>query len=122
MSKGDKDTPKLLLDEHVWAQLANILREQGFDVIHVCEIGLVATPDNVIFQYAVNDRRAILTFNARDFIPLAIQYFETETEHYGVIVSNQILRGELQNRVINLLGNITQEKLKNTIRFLQDYK
>ena len=38
------DLPKLLLDEHIWAYLAKILREQGFDVIHVTEVDLVARP------------------------------------------------------------------------------
>ncbi len=39
-----KKPPKLLLDEHIWAYLAKILREQGFDVIHVNEVNLDATP------------------------------------------------------------------------------
>ena len=46
MSEGATGNfPRLLLDEHIWAYLAKILREQGFDVIHVTEVGLVATPD-----------------------------------------------------------------------------
>ena len=48
MNGESKHSPKLLLDEHVWAYLAKILREQGFDVIHVCEVNLIATPDDKI--------------------------------------------------------------------------
>ena len=50
-----KNVPKLLLDEHIWAYLAKILREQGFDVIHVNEVDLFATPDDKIMQYAVEN-------------------------------------------------------------------
>ncbi len=44
-TKTKKNAPKLLLDEHVWASLAKILREQGFDVTHVNEVDLIAMPD-----------------------------------------------------------------------------
>lgn len=122
MNNEQKNAPKLLLDEHIWAYLANILCEQGFDVIHVCEIGLDATPDNEILQYAVSKHRAVLTFNIKDYIPLAIQYFEDGKEHCGVVVSDEIPQGELQKRVTKLLQSISADELMNTIRFLQDYK
>lgn len=77
MSKGIGDnSPKLLLDEHVRAYLAKLLREQGFDVIHVNEADLIGTPDDKIMSYAVGEHRAVVTFNIKDFIPLAIQYYE----------------------------------------------
>ncbi|MDP1713585.1 MAG: DUF5615 family PIN-like protein [Anaerolineales bacterium] len=122
MSKHEPNAPKFLLDEHIWAYLANILREQGFDVTHVCEVGLVATPDSEILQYAVDNNQAVVTFNIRDFVPLGIQYFEDGKEHFGIVVSDEIPQGELQRRVTNLLEKITADELKNTIRFLQDYK
>jgi predicted nuclease of predicted toxin-antitoxin system len=56
---GDK-SPKLLLDEHIWAYLAKILREQGFDVIHVNEVNLVASPDDKIMAYAAGEQRAVV--------------------------------------------------------------
>lgn len=116
--KASHNPPRLLLDELIWAYLAKILREQGFDVIHVTEVGLVATPDREIMEYAVGQHRAILTFNIKDFIPLAIQYFEDGKEHYGIVVSNQLSRGELQKRVIKLLKSITAEDLMNSVRYL----
>jgi hypothetical protein len=41
-----KNSPRLLLDEHIWAYLAKLLREQGFDVVHVNEVDMVATADD----------------------------------------------------------------------------
>ncbi len=36
-------------------------------------LNLIATPDDRILQYAVGEHRAVVTFNIKDFIPLAIQ-------------------------------------------------
>jgi predicted nuclease of predicted toxin-antitoxin system len=119
MNKGSGDkSPRLLLDEHIWVYLAKLLREQGFDVMHVNEVDLAGTPDDKILSYAIDEHRAVVTFNIKDFIPLAVQYYEDGKEHYGIIVSNQLSRGELQKRVIKLLKRVTAEELMNTVRYL----
>ena len=63
--ESKKNSPKLLLDEHIWAYLATLLREQGFDVVHVNEVDLDATPDDKIMAYAVGEHRAVVTFNIK---------------------------------------------------------
>ncbi len=108
----------MLLDEHIWAYLAKLLRDQGFDVMHVTEIDLVATPDDKIMQYAASNHRAVVTFNIKDYVPLAIQYFQDGKEHYGVVVSKELSRGELQKRVTKLLESVTAEELMNAVRYL----
>ena len=113
-----KNFPKLLLDEQIWKYLASLLREQGFDVIHVNEVDLDATPDEKIMAYAVEKHRAVVTFNVRDYVPLAVQYFEDGKEHYGVVVSKELSRGELQKRVTKLLESVTAEELMNAVRYL----
>jgi hypothetical protein len=113
-----KSAPKLLLDERIWAYLAKLLREQGFDVIHVNEVDLVATPDEKIMAYAADEHRAVVTFNIKHYIPLSIQYFEDGKEHYGVVVSRAISQGELQRRVTKLLESVTVEELMNAVRYL----
>ncbi len=113
-----KNTPKLLLDEQIWKYLARLLREQGFDVIHVNEVDLDATPDEQIMEYAVDKRRAVVTFNVRDYVPIAIQYAEDGKEHYGVVVSKELSHGELKRRVTKLLESVTAEELMNSVRYL----
>jgi predicted nuclease of predicted toxin-antitoxin system len=113
-----KNSPKLLLDEQIWKYLAKLLREQGFDVIHVNEVDLDATPDEKIMAYAVEKHRAVVTFNVRDYIPLAVQYFEDGKEHYGVVVSKELSQGELKRRVMKLLQSVTAEELMNAVRYL----
>ena len=89
-----------------------------FDVIHVNEVDLDATPDDKIMAYAVGEHRAVVTFNIKHYIPLSIQYFEDGKEHYGIVVSKAISQGELQRRVTKLLKNITAEELMNAVRYL----
>ena len=113
-----KNTPKLLLDEQIWKYLAKLLREQGFDVIHVNEVDLDATPDEKIMEYAAGEHRAVVTFNVRDYVPISVQYFEDGKEHYGVVVSIELSHGELRRRVTKLLESVTAEELRNAVRYL----
>jgi len=98
------------------------LREQGFDVIHVYEAGLEQTPDPEILRSAVENHRAVVTFNAKHFVPLAHQYAMEGKVHYGIVVSNEIPQGELKRRVTKLLESISAEDLMNMVRFLQEFK
>jgi len=112
----------LLLDEHIWVHLATLLREQGFDVYHVSEVGLGNTPDPDILREAARKHRAVVTFNARDYLPLAHQYAAEGRVHYGIVVSNEIPQGELKRRVTKLLESVSAEELMNMVRFLQEFK
>jgi predicted nuclease of predicted toxin-antitoxin system len=122
MTTDKSKAPKLLLDEQIWVYLATLLREQGFDVYHVTEVGLGETPDPEILQAAAEKHRAVVTFNVKDFAPLVKEYFRDGKEHYGIVASDQISQGELKRRVTNLLNSVTAEDLKNTIRYLQEFK
>jgi predicted nuclease of predicted toxin-antitoxin system len=122
MSTGDANTPKLLLDEQIWVYLATLLREQGYDVIHIYEAGLESKPDHEVLRSAVENHRAVVTFNIKHFVPLARQYSEEGKEHYGLVVSDEIPQGELQRRVTKLLNSVSAEELKNMVRFLQEFK
>jgi predicted nuclease of predicted toxin-antitoxin system len=122
VTTNKSNAPKLLLDEQIWVYLAKILRDQGFDVYHVTEVGLERTPDPLILQKATEKHQAVVTFNIKDFIPLSVEYFEDGKEHYGIVLSDQVPQGELQKRVSNLLNSITAEELKNTVRYLQEFK
>jgi len=56
------------------------------------------------------------------YIPLLVQYFEDGKEHYGIVGSNEVSQGELQRRVTKLLRSVSAEELKNTVRYLQEFK
>lgn len=69
-------------------------------------------------EYAADKRRAVVTFNVRDYVPIAIQYVEDGKEHYGVVVSRELSHGELKRRVTKLLESVTSEELMNAVRYL----
>jgi len=122
MTQANRVPPKLLLDEHVWKGLAALLRDHGFDVVHVNEVQRDGIDDERQLKYAAENGRAILTFNARHFGPLAAKWFFAEREHAGIIISNELPLGELQRRAENLLNSRSADELKNTVIWLHTYQ
>jgi len=55
---------KLLLDQGLPKSTATILRNNGWDVVHVAEIGLSSAKDLEIIHYAYKHGRAIVTLDA----------------------------------------------------------
>ncbi len=114
--------PRLLLDEHIWEGLASLLRSEGFDVIHVYEIGRGGLGDQDQLEYAAAQGRALLTFNARHFEPLAVEWFFAGRPHAGIIISDELPPGELRRRVENLLKMRSAEELQSVVVWLQMFK
>ena len=113
---------KLLLDEHIWEGLAEALIQQGYDVVHLNHTTQRGIDDEPLLAYATAEGRAVLTYNSRDFVPLVRLWYEAGQEHAGVILSVQLPRGELLHQTEKLLDTLTADELKNTIRWLQEFK
>jgi predicted nuclease of predicted toxin-antitoxin system len=79
----------LLLDEDVRPLLGEILRQRGYDVVHVLEIDRGGMADTKQLGHAVSEGRAILTHNIRDFILLDKKYREESNEHFGICSPNK---------------------------------
>lgn len=67
MPASQLDSPRLHLSEHLSPRLASQLRKHGFDVTSSHESDLLSESDENQLQYAVYQKRAILTFNVKDF-------------------------------------------------------
>lgn len=109
---------KLYLDEHIWYGLATALRERGYDAIHVYDADRSGLDDEAQLAYAAEQGRAILTFNTRDFEPLATEWFFAGKSHAGIIISDQLPVGELLYRVERLLKTLSAEEVRGTVRYL----
>lgn len=85
---------RLLLDENVSPRLVLALLGDGHDVVHVRDRGWSGLPDHVLWREAVNDDRAFVTINVRDFRRLAT----AEDIHGGLITfpSGASSDGQLQ--------------------------
>lgn len=118
---------KLYLDEDITASshLAATLRQRGFDAISTIEAGNRKQDDRAQFAFAVAEQRVLLTFNIRDFVPLAQEYYADGKDFPGLIVSPQ-LQGhrfeQLLKLVLNLLNQTDDVSMRNTIRFLQEFQ
>ena len=112
----------LLLDEDVRVVLAEILRQRGYDAIHVLEVARAGKSDPEQLAYAANEGRVILTHNIRDYRVLDRKYQDLGKEHAGIILSNQLPLRELLRRTLRCLNRHTDEQARNKLIWLQDFK
>lgn len=77
---------RLLLDEHLSPAIAEQLRGRGHDVVAAIEVGVIAIDDSRVLDWAVSDRRAVVTNNIGDFRQLHAAYLTTSKAHYGLIL------------------------------------
>ena len=115
---------RLYIDEHVWRKLAAQLRERGFDAVNVYEVDRGGLSDEEQWRYAAAQGRAILTFDKDGgrFVKSASDWFYAGHTHFGLIISNQVDRGELLRRVLSLLNSVSADDMTNTVRFLEDFR
>lgn len=110
----------LILDEDVRPLLAEVLRERGYDAIHVFDVDRGGMTDAQQLTFAISRQRAILTHNVKDFVLLDQAYRKMSKEHFGIILSKQIPFGELLRRTLKFLSQHHSESAKNNVFWLTD--
>ncbi len=91
---------RLCLDEHYTPLIAAALRERGHDVISVHErSGLPGLPDAELVELMIADRRAILTENTADFMPVVSRLALEARDHDGLLLSSHATLPRARNRV-----------------------
>ena len=68
---GRVNPPKLLLDENLSPAIAVTLAQEGVDVAHVRDRGLLNATDPIVFARAFQEDRIVVTSNVGDFEQLA---------------------------------------------------
>jgi predicted nuclease of predicted toxin-antitoxin system len=79
---------KLLLDEHYPNEIASELRAAGHDVATVSERHLNSTGDEQLLVIASTEDRAMLTNNARDFLPIVSRWATSGRDHCGLLLTD----------------------------------
>ncbi|MGI8461503.1 MAG: DUF5615 family PIN-like protein [Solirubrobacterales bacterium] len=79
---------RLLLDEHYSLEIALTLRDRGHDVTAALEAGLSGCSDEDLLAAAAGELRALLTNNARHFVPLARRWAAAGRQHYGLLFTS----------------------------------
>jgi hypothetical protein len=111
----------LYTDADVHGGLAAQIRLRGFDAISAYEAGRAELSDADQLAYAVSQRRAILTCNAKDFAPLSKTWWQDGRQHHGIIVSEQLPLGEMLRRVLRLLDSVSADAVENGYRNLAEF-
>jgi len=112
------DKIRLYLDEDVHKKVTTALRLRGYDVISTHEIKKWGIRDKEQLDFAISQKRAIFTFNVRDYIILHKQCLKSSKKHYGIIISKQLTLGETINRLSVLLLRNKPEMLVNQLVWL----
>ena len=69
------------------SQVAERLRESNHDALAVVErLDLRRQPDRQVFTAAQQERRAVVTENIRDFVPLAGEFDSRGEAHHGLVL------------------------------------
>ncbi len=118
---------KLLLDEHYAGLIAERLRGAGHDVLTVADLGLTGSPDEPLLEIAAEERRALLTNNARHVAPLAVRWAAESRDHFGLLFTDdQNLPRSMHTigaylRILDelLTRHPAENALRNHIRWLE---
>ena len=75
---------KVLLDENITQKSIPVLEKYGHDVIHVLNRFGPGESDEVVFRLALEEKRALITLNGKDFMIFIPPRTELEL-HYGLL-------------------------------------
>ena len=107
-----------LIDEDLPRRLAARLRLAGFAATDVRDVGLQATSDTVIYQYAVANRLAL--FSA-DLGFSNIVRFRLE-EHYGIVIArfpSEFSATVLNERLVEAINALARDDLRQTLVIIE---
>ena len=100
------------------------LRARGVDLVSAVEAGLIGKgdPDEMQLAWAAANKRALFSFNRRDFYQLHTSWLRQGRSHCGIILSRQdVPVGLLMKRLLRLLNSISPEKMESRIEFLSNW-
>lgn len=115
---------RLYLDEMISPRVAEGLRRRGYDVVAAAERETLGSSDARQLAEAIQESRALVTFDVRDFSVLAKAAAVAGTEHWGIVFlsparfsrsSIGALVGALE---LFLSRNPDPESMRNRARFL----
>lgn len=115
-------SPKLHLNEHISWHLASQLRKLGFDVTSTTELKMEAEDDDAQLAFAASQQRAIVSMNHKHFGPLHEQYAREGKQHWGIILSTEESIPVVRHRLLRLLNSLSEDDLKNQVRWLNEFK
>jgi len=109
---------ELYLDEDVSVLIAELIRARGFSVTTTHTAKNLGKSDAEQIEFAVSQRKVLLTHNRVDFENLAKDYFIENKTHYGIIIAVRRLPNEMAQRLLTILNDVTGDEMINQIRYI----
>lgn len=109
---------RLYLDENVPVPLATALAGHGIDCLTTRDAGNRGHSDSEQLAFATQEQRSLVTFNCKDFLPLATHWQEIGRSHAGMILSKELPLPELIRRFRHLAIHCRDRNLRDTIIWL----
>lgn len=112
---------RLYIDQDIHPELAEMLRQDGFDCQTTAEAGMLDKHDDEQLEYAVSQDRCILSFNVRDFRRLSEEWARIGRSHAGIVVTQQVGKkhlGHLHGLVYQFLNSTTADEIRDGYRHL----
>jgi hypothetical protein len=118
---------RLLLDEHLSPEIARQLRSRGHDVEALAERPeLLSLPDRELFARMAVERRAIVTNNVADYIPLFNAALSAGEDSFGLLLVDDRSMPRARNTIglfVRVLAGFldthsAEDALRNQLRWL----
>jgi hypothetical protein len=112
----------LYLDEHIQISLAGALKARGIDILTTQEAGNIGLDDMNQLAFATKNRRALFSFNKRDFARIHYEWMALKRPHAGIILSDQLSIGVLLRRLVKFYFSLTSDDIKNRLEYLSSWR
>lgn len=109
---------EIYLDEDVNVLIAELLRRKGFSATTARDCEQLGKSDKEQIEFAVSQKRALVTHNRVDFERLVKEYFLKDKLHYGVIIAVRRSPKDLTQRIVEILNQINADEIQNQIRYI----
>lgn len=103
---------KFYLDEDLSPKIAAILKKNGVDALSAHEAGMCETSDLEQLDFAVKDKRCLVTRNRDDFIRLTVQFFNDRRPHGGILIIPHTIPGDQFSRIARLIKTFSSHHRK----------
>ena len=109
---------ELYLDEDAHVLVAELIRRYGFEITTARDEGQLGREDAEQLAFAARQNKTMLTHNRVDFEALAVEYFETDRTHSGIIIAVRRTPYELARRILQILNHVTADEMMNQVRYI----
>jgi len=113
---------RLLLGEHYANEIAAGLRAAGYDAVTVSERQLTGIDDEPLLTLASSEQRALLTNNARNFMPIVSRWALSGEDHCGLLLTSDSSmprgKGTIGFYIQTLRALMDAHPLANQVRWL----